>query len=181
MAAILGLEAGAVEEGCRDAAQGQVCSPANINSPSQVVIAGHAEAIDRACEILKEKGAKRAIKLNVSAPFHCALMMPAQERLAEDLLELGYGPFKFPIYHNVDAEPNDAAYVVTERLTQQVSSPVRWLQTIQNMSSAGVTKFIEIGPGKVLTGLVRQIDKEASYANIEDSVSLSNTLENLNN
>jgi len=181
MAAILGLDATTVEEGCREAAQGQVCSPANINSPSQVVIAGHAEAVDRACEILKEKGAKRAIKLNVSAPFHCALMMAAQERLAVDLLELGYGPFKFPIYHNVDAEANDLSFVVTERLTQQVSSPVRWLQTIENMKSAGVTKFIEIGPGKVLTGLVRQIDKEATYANIEDSGSLSNTLENLNN
>ena len=181
MAAILGLDATTVEEGCREAAQGQVCSPANINSHSQVVIAGHAEAVDRACEVLKEKGAKRAIKLNVSAPFHCALMMAAQERLAVDLLELGYGPFKFPIYHNVDAEANDLSFVVTERLTQQVSSPVRWLQTIENMKSAGVTKFIEIGPGKVLTGLVRQIDKEATYANIEDSGSLSNTLENLNN
>jgi [acyl-carrier-protein] S-malonyltransferase len=181
MAAILGLDATTVEDGCREAAQGQVCSPANINSHSQVVIAGHAEAVDRACEILKEKGAKRAIKLNVSAPFHCALMMAAQERLAVDLLELGYGPFKFPIYHNVDAEANDLSFVLTERLTQQVSSPVRWLQTIENMKSAGVTKFIEIGPGKVLTGLVRQIDKEATYANIEDSGSLSNTLENLNN
>lgn len=181
MAAILGLDVAAVEEGCREAAQGQVCSPANINSPSQVVIAGNAEAIDRACDILKEKGAKRAIKLNVSAPFHCALMMPAQERLAEDLLQLGYGPFQFPIYHNVDAEPNDTFSVVTERLTQQVSSPVRWLDTIQNMSNAGVTKFIEIGPGKVLTGLVRQITKAAAYGNIEDSGSLSNTLENLSN
>jgi [acyl-carrier-protein] S-malonyltransferase len=180
MAAILGLDAAAVEAGCREAAQGQVCSAANINSPSQVVIAGHTGADDRACEILKEKGAKRAIKLNVSAPFHCALMMAAQERLAVDLLELGYGPFKFPIYHNVDAEANDLSFVVTERLTQQVSSPVRWLQTIENMKLAGVTKFIEIGPGKVLTGLVRQIDKEATYANIEDSGSLSNTLENQN-
>src|SRR5512140_689681 len=96
MAAILGLDAATVEKGCDEAADGQVCSPANINSPSQVVIAGHTEAVDRACEILKEKGAKRAIKLNVSAPFHCALMAPAQERLAGDLLELGYGPFKFP-------------------------------------------------------------------------------------
>ena len=178
MAAILGLDAAAVDEGCREAAQGQVCSPANINSPAQVVIAGNTEAVDRACEILKEKGAKRAIKLNVSAPFHCALMMPAQERLAEDLIQLGYGPFRFPVYHNVDAAPNDSFSVVTERLTQQVSSPVRWLQTIQNMSSARVTKYVEIGPGKVLTGLVRQIDKEATYANIEDSGSLSNTLEN---
>jgi len=106
MAAILGLDVETVEAGCAEAAQGQVCSPANINSPSQVVIAGNAEAIDRACEILKEKGAKRAIKLNVSAPFHCALMMPAQEKLAEDLKNLSYGQFAFPIVHNVDAAEN---------------------------------------------------------------------------
>src|SRR3954454_6917688 len=105
MAAILGLDAEAVEAGCAEAAQGQVCSPANINSPAQVVIAGNADAVDRACEILKAKGAKRAIKLNVSAPFHCALMMPAQERLANDLAKLPYGSYRFQIVHNVDAEP----------------------------------------------------------------------------
>jgi len=179
MAAILGLDVETVEEGCFEAAQGQVCSPANINSPSQVVIAGSAEAIDRACEILKEKGAKRAIKLNVSAPFHCALMMPAQARLAVDLANLDYDEFTFPILHNVDAAVNNAASAVCDKLTQQVSSPVRWLQTIENMAASGVERYVEIGPGKVLTGLVRQINKEAVYSNIENTDSLRNTLETL--
>ncbi|MEQ1605823.1 MAG: ACP S-malonyltransferase [Pyrinomonadaceae bacterium] len=177
MAAIIGLDVATVEAGCAEAAQGQVCGPANINSPSQVVIAGNAEAVDRACEILKAKGAKRAIKLNVSAPFHCALMMPAQERLALDLAKLEYGAFEFPVFHNVDAVANSVSSVVAAKLTQQVSSPVRWLETIENMRANGVDKFIEIGPGKVLTGLVRQIDKEAVYANIENTDSLRNTLE----
>ena len=179
MAAILGLDEATVEAGCAEAAQGQVCSPANINSPSQVVIAGNAEAVDRACEILKEKGAKRAIKLNVSAPFHCALMMPARERLAADLVGLEYGEFAFPILHNVDAAINNDAKWICEKLTQQVSSPVRWLRTVENMGASGVKKFIEIGPGKVLTGLVRQINKEAVYSNIENTESLRNTLETL--
>jgi [acyl-carrier-protein] S-malonyltransferase len=179
MAAILGLDAAAVQSGCVEAAQGQVCSPANINSPSQVVIAGNAEAVDRACEILKEKGAKRAIKLNVSAPFHCALMMPAQERLAADLAELHYSEFNFPVFHNVDAKANTAVGTVKPKLTEQVSSPVRWLETVENMSSSGIDKFVEIGPGKVLTGLVRQINKEVAFANIEDSISLRNTIDTL--
>ena len=179
MAAILGLDVPTVEAGCAEAAQGQVCSPANINSPSQIVIAGNSDAVDRACEILKEKGAKRAIRLNVSAPFHCALMMPAQERLASDLATLNYGEFIFPVVHNVDATANTDAVAVCDKLTEQVSSPVRWLQTIENMSATGVANFIEIGPGKVLTGLVRQINKEVVYANIENSESLRNTIETL--
>jgi [acyl-carrier-protein] S-malonyltransferase len=177
MAAILGLDVATVEAGCAEAAEGQVCSPANMNSPSQVVIAGNAEAVDRACEILKEKGAKRAIKLNVSAPFHCALMMPAQERLEADIRDLKYGPFAFPIVHNVDAAANDDAAKVCEKLTRQVSSPVRWLQSVEAMAANGVEKFIEIGPGKVLTGLVRQIRKDAAYANVENTESLRSTLE----
>ncbi len=177
MAAILGLDVAAIEKGCTEAADGQVCSPANINSPSQVVIAGTTEAVDRACEILKTKGAKRAIKLNVSAPFHCALMMPAQERLARDLQVLNYGGFAFPILHNVDAAANNDANAVAGKLTDQVSSPVRWLQTIEEMAGAGVEKFIEVGPGKVLTGLVRQIKKDAVYANVENTDSLRTTLD----
>ncbi len=179
MAAILGLDVATVEAGCAEAAQGQVCSPANINSPSQIVIAGNSQAVDRACEILKKEGAKRAIKLNVSAPFHCALMVPAQERLAADLAGLEYGDFAFPILHNVDADVNNDASAVCDRLTRQVSSPVRWLQTIENMVGSGVEKFVEIGPGKVLTGLVRQINKEVVYANIENSEGLRNTIETL--
>jgi [acyl-carrier-protein] S-malonyltransferase len=179
MAAILGLDADTVEAGCAEAAQGQICSPANINSPAQVVIAGTTEAVDRACEILKGRGAKRAIRLNVSAPFHCALMMPAQERLAADLAMLEYGEFAYPIVHNVDAVVNSDNGVVADRLTQQVSSTVKWLQTMEHMTSAGVGKFIEIGPGKVLTGLVRQMNRDASFANIENTEGLRSTIESL--
>jgi len=177
MAAILGLDVADVIDGCGQAAKGQVCSAANINSRNQVVIAGHAEAVDRACEILKEKGAKRAIKLNVSAPFHCELMMPAQERLADDLGTLEYFDFLFPIVHNVDAAISDSSKDVGKKLTEQVASPVRWLETIENLRSAGVYKFVEIGPGKVLSGLVRQIDNTAVFGHIENAESLRNTLE----
>ena len=179
MAAILGLDVETIEQGCLEAAEGQVCSPANINSPSQVVIAGNSEAVDRACEILKAKGAKRAIKLNVSAPFHCDLMVSAEERLAVDLNDLSYGDFAYPVVHNVDAEPNKEPSQVAEKLTRQVSSPVRWLESVQKLRSLGVEKFIEVGPGKVLTGLLRQIDRDAVGANVEDSASLRSTLETL--
>jgi [acyl-carrier-protein] S-malonyltransferase len=179
MAAVLGLDLEAIEQGCFEAAQGQVCSPANINSPSQVVIAGNTEAVDRACEILKGKGAKRAIKLNVSAPFHCGLMMPAEERLAVDLQELNYGDFAFPIVHNVDAEANTDPGTVADALRRQVSSPVKWLQSIEKLRASGVEKFIEVGPGKVLAGLLRQIDRDAVSANVENAGSLRLTLETL--
>lgn len=179
MAAILGLDSEKVEEGCREASQGQICSPANINSPSQVVIAGHTEAVDRACEILKTKGAKRAIRLNVSAPFHCALMLPAQAKLAKDLAGLEYGDYRFPVVHNVDAAPNTDASAVADRLTRQVSSAVQWLETIKFLSAQGVETFVEIGPGKVLSGLVRQIDRDARCLNVADVQSLRNTLEKL--
>ncbi|HEX6125440.1 MAG TPA: ACP S-malonyltransferase [Pyrinomonadaceae bacterium] len=179
MAAVLGLDLETIELGCAEAAQGDVCSPANINSPSQVVIAGNSEAVDRACEILKGKGAKRAIKLNVSAPFHCGLMTPAEERLDVDLQELNYGNFRFPIVHNVDAEPNDDPAKVAEALKRQVSSPVKWLQSVEKLRSLGVGKFIEVGPGKVLSGLLRQIDREAVAANVENTESLRLALETL--
>ncbi len=179
MAAILGLDLEAVEAGCSEAANGQVCSPANINSPSQIVIAGNTEAVDRACEILKEKGAKRAIKLNVSAPFHCELMMPAQEKLAEDLRTLDYASFEFPIVHNFIGQANDDPATVCDALTQQVSSPVRWLQSVELMVKKEVETFVEIGQGKVLSGLVRQINRDVRNLNVEDTKSLSNTLETL--
>ncbi len=179
IAAVLGLGLADIELGCAEAAQGQVCSPANINSPSQVVIAGNSEAVDRACEILKGKGAKRAIKLNVSAPFHCELMMPAEERLAVDLQKLNYGGFRFPIVHNVDAEVNDDSEKVSEALKRQVTSPVKWMQSVEKLLGLGVEKFVEVGPGKVLTGLLRQIDREALSANIENAESLRTSLETL--
>lgn len=179
MAAILGADIATIEQSCADAAKGQVCSPANINSSSQIVIAGDTDAVDRACELLKERGAKRAVKLNVSAPFHCALMMPAQERLAVDLNALSYGSFTFPIVHNVDAEENSDPGKVGDALTRQVSSPVRWVASVERLRSAGVDTIIEIGPGKVLSGLVRQIDRDIRGLNVENSESLRNTLESL--
>ena len=179
MAAILGLDADVVAAGCEEAAQGQVCSPANINSPSQVVIAGNIEAVDRACEILKGRGAKRAIKLNVSAPFHCALMMPAQERLAADLATLQYRSYRFQIAHNVDTEPRVDSTAVLDLLTRQVSSPVLWMQSIRCLISHGVDTFIEVGPGKVLTGLVRQINRDVRTFNVSDTESLRITLDSI--
>ncbi|HQU91560.1 MAG TPA: ACP S-malonyltransferase [Pyrinomonadaceae bacterium] len=179
MAAILGADLATIEQACADAAEGKVCSPANINSPSQVVIAGDSDAVDRACELLKERGAKRAVKLNVSAPFHCALMMPAQERLAEDLNALSYGSFDFPIVHNVDAAVNSDSGKVSDALTQQVSSPVRWLQSVETLVGEGVDTVIEVGAGKVLSGLVRQINRDVRGLNVENSESIRNTLETL--
>ena len=179
MAAILGADLSTIEQACSDAADGQVCSPANINSPSQVVIAGDSDAVDRACELLKERGAKRAIRLNVSAPFHCELMMPAQERLADDLNGLSYGSFGSPIVHNVDAEVNSDSGKVCDALTRQVSSPVRWLQSVETLVNEGVDNIIEVGAGKVLSGLVRQIDRDVRCMNVENSESLRNTLDTL--
>ena len=179
MAAILGADLETIETACVDAAEVQVCSPANINSPSQVVIAGDSDAVDRACELLRERGAKRAIRLNVSAPFHCALMMPAQERLRDDLVLLSYGSFKFPIVHNVDALVNEDESKVSEALTRQVSSPVKWMQSVQTLKAAGVDTFVEVGPGKVLSGLVKQIDRDVRILSVENTESLSSTKETL--
>lgn len=179
MAAVLGSDIQTILAACDEAAEGQVCSPANINSPAQVVIAGNTEAVDRACELLIERGAKRAIKLNVSAPFHCGLMMPAQERLAADLVTLEYGEFAFPIIHNVDAAANNESSKVAGALTQQVSSPVQWLSSVQFLAAEGVDRYIEVGPGKVLSGLIRQIDRDAKSSNVENTEGLRNTLETL--
>jgi [acyl-carrier-protein] S-malonyltransferase len=128
---------------------------------------------------LKSKGAKRAIKLNVSAPFHCALMMPAQERLANDLAKLSYGSYRFQVVHNVDAEPRFDSSAVLDALTRQVSSPVRWLQSVETLIKHGVDTFVEIGPGKVLSGLVRQIDRDVRTFNVSDAESLRNTIESI--
>jgi [acyl-carrier-protein] S-malonyltransferase len=176
MAAILGLDLSAIEQVCAAAEEGQVCSPANINSPGQVVIAGNTEAIDRAIELAKERGAKRAIKLNVSAPFHCRLMMPAQERLAADLNALPFQPLNVPLITNVDAAAIESGTQASDALVRQVSAPVRWLQSIELLIGAGVDTFVEIGPGKVLSGLLRQIDRSVRCLNIEDAASLKSTM-----
>jgi [acyl-carrier-protein] S-malonyltransferase len=179
MAAILGSDLETIESVCAEVANGQICSPANINSPNQIVIAGNAEAIDRACALLKERGAKRAIKLNVSAPFHCALMMPAQQKLNADLLKLEYNELRFPIVENVSGELNTSGARVGEALTQQVSNPVRWLQSVEHLVKLGVETFIEVGAGKVLSGLTKQINRDVRCLNVENTVSLLETRTNL--
>ncbi|MCY7345122.1 MAG: ACP S-malonyltransferase, partial [Pyrinomonadaceae bacterium] len=179
MAAILGLDLATVESACDEAAGGQVCSPANINSPTQIVIAGDAEAIDRAIEILKNKGAKRAIKLNVSAPFHCALMLPAQEKLATYLRQIDFADLKFPIIENVSAEANIKGERVRIALTEQVSNPVRWNESVEKLVADGVETFVEIGAGKILSGLVKQINRDVRCLSVENPDSLKVSLESL--
>jgi [acyl-carrier-protein] S-malonyltransferase len=181
MAAILGSTLETVKEACQEAAQGEVCSPANINSPGQIVIAGDAAAIDRAIPILKERGAKRAVKLNVSAPFHCALMQPAQDRLAVDLENAEFRDLTVPVVTNVDARPLVTANEARESLVRQVSQPVRWLESVEFLINQGVQAFIEIGPGKVLSGLVRQINRDVRCVNVEDAASLRSAREALAN
>lgn len=181
MAAILGADWQTVQESCDQAAQGEVCSPANINSPGQVVIAGDTAAIDRAILILKERGAKRAIKLNVSAPFHCALMKPAQDRLAADLENSDFADLTVPLVTNVDARPVVTGKEARESLVRQVSQPVRWLESVEFLINQGVQTFIEIGPGKVLSGLVRQINRQVRCVNVEDAASLGLARETLAN
>ncbi len=176
MAAILGADLADIAAACEEARQGQVCSPANINSPGQVVIAGNAEAIDRAIALLKERGAKRAVRLNVSAPFHCALMMPAQQRLAQDLEEVEFRDLSIPIVNNVDAVATSKGMEARDALIRQVSAPVRWLESIELLIREGVDTFVEVGPGKVLCGLLRQIDRTVRCFNIEDAASLRATL-----
>ncbi len=176
MAAILGLPLETVEIACEEAKENQVCSPANINSPAQIVIAGNAEAVDRACEILKERGAKRAIKLNVSAPFHCDLMMPAQKKLEKDLQEIKFQNLRFPLIENVTAKENSDSLRVGAALTEQVSNPVLWAQIIENLILEEVETFVEVGAGKILSGLVKQISRDVSCLNIEDTTSLSSAL-----
>jgi len=181
MAAILGADLQTVKDACDEAAQGEVCSPANINSPAQIVIAGNAAAIDRAIPILKERGAKRAIKLNVSAPFHCALMKPAENRLAADLEQANFHDLTAPVVTNVDAKAVVTGKEARESLVRQVSQPVRWLESVEFLINQGVQTFVEIGPGKVLSGLVRQINREVRCVNVEDAASLRSAGEALAN
>lgn len=179
MAAVMGAELGQLMEICTEAQQGDVCTPANINSANQIVIAGHASAIDRAIALLKERGIKRAIKLKVSAPFHCALMNGAQERLADDLEKLEFHDLRMPLVTNVDAAAITDGAEARDALVRQVSSPVRWRESIELLAQEGVETFVETGPGKVLSGLVRQISPEARCLNVEDPASLDATREAL--
>ena len=173
MAAVLGLDGGVLDEICREAAQGDVVSPANLNSPGQVVIAGSAAAVARAVDLAKGRGAKRAMMLNVSAPFHCALMKPAQERLSVDLDATPINDPQVPLVNNVNAQVVTSASAVREGLKQQVTAPVRWEESVRRMRQEGVELFVEVGPGKVLSGLVRQIDRSAECLRVEDSATLN--------
>jgi [acyl-carrier-protein] S-malonyltransferase len=172
MAAVMGADLETVAEACNEAQDGEICSPANINSPNQIVIAGHAAAVDRAIALLKERWSKRAIKLNVSAPFHSALMMPAQMRLAAELEKLEFHDLRLPLVTNVDASVITKGAAARESLVRQVSSPVRWLESVQLLIKEGVQTFVEVGPGKVLCGLVRQIERSANCLNVGDAESL---------
>jgi [acyl-carrier-protein] S-malonyltransferase len=169
MAAILGLGLPGVEEACREAAEGEVVSPANINSPGQVVIAGHAAAVDRASALCRSRGAKRAVKLPVSAPFHCALMKPAQDRLA---LDLAFRDPGVPVVNNVDASVVREGEDCREGLVRQVSGAVRWQESVELLAREGVDVFVEVGPGTVLSGLVRKIARDARVLNVDSPGSL---------
>jgi [acyl-carrier-protein] S-malonyltransferase len=179
MAAILGLELSAIEAACREAAEGEVVSPANVNSPGQVVIAGHAAAVERASERCKAAGAKRAVRLPVSAPFHCALMQPAQDRLAPELAALGFRDPAIPLVNNVDAHVVRDARTCREGLVRQVSGPVRWQESVERLVREGVTTFVEVGPGTVVSGLVRKTAKGARVLNVETPESLEATVATL--
>jgi [acyl-carrier-protein] S-malonyltransferase len=166
MAAILGLEADVVRQACEEAAQGEVVGPANMNGGGQVVVAGARDAVQRAIERAKALGARRAIPLPVSAPFHCALMRPAEARLAPELRALAVNDPRVPIVANVDAEPKRDARSAIEALVRQVSSPVRWEEVVRRLASEGVTTYVEVGPGTVLSGLVKKIHRDATVVNI---------------
>ena len=176
MAAILALPADRVEEVCSDAAQGEVCQAANLNSPDQTVISGNKAAVERATVLAKERGAKRAILLPVSAPFHCALMQPAQDRLAADLHLLTFHDPRKPVMCNVDAAQVKTADGTRDALIRQVTGAVQWVRSMQALISLGAENFIEVGPGKVLSGLTKQIDRSRKSVNVEDDASLQKTL-----
>jgi [acyl-carrier-protein] S-malonyltransferase len=167
MAAILGLEGDAVARACTEAADGEVVAPANLNAPGQVVIAGTAAAVARAGERAKALGAKRVVPLPVSAPFHCALMQPAQDRLAPELRALSVTSPSVPVVANVDAALKTDGPSAIDALVRQVSAPVRWEEVVRALASAGVRAYVEVGPGTVLSGLVRKIDRNARVANLE--------------
>lgn len=168
MAAILGVEAVVVKEICEEAAQGEVVVPANFNSPGQIVIAGHSSAVQRAVEVAKNRGVRKVMLLPVSVPSHCGLMVGAGERLEAVLDEIRFFPMRTPVVSNVEAKANDDCSRVKKLLVEQLSSPVLWDASVVEMVSLGVTRFTEIGPGKVLSGLVKRIDKSVETRNIED-------------
>jgi [acyl-carrier-protein] S-malonyltransferase len=182
MSALLGLDEAGAEAACqiaRERLPGRIVSPANLNAPGQVVIAGHADAVANAGEAAKGIGAKRVIPLAVSAPFHCALMKPAEERLALDLRRLRVSDPRIPVVANVDAQPKRTAAASVEALIRQVSAPVRWEDVVRRLVQDGVTQIIELGPGTVLAGLIRKIDRRVPVVSISEAAGLDEALATL--
>ena len=176
MAAIIGVALDQVNEICNEAARGEVCQAANINSPEQIVISGHSGAVNRAISLATERGAKKAVNLPVSAPFHCSLMQPAQDRLAADLGALGFQNPSCPVVSNVDATVVASAETSRDALIRQVTGAVRWEPSMRLLIDKGASLFIEVGPGKVLWGLMRQIDRSKTCVTVGDETSLEKTL-----
>ena len=176
MAAILGLDRSAVEEVCKTASAHGIVSAANINSPVQIVIGGERKAVEAAMALAKERGAKRIVPLAVSVPSHCALMKPAAERLALDLSRVNLSPLQIPVVTNADAAPITSGDSAKDALIRQLAAPVLWVDTVERMVKDGVTAFVEIGPGTVLSGLVKRMAKNAKIYNVEDPESLDKTV-----
>lgn len=175
MAALIGINIDVIQALCAEASELGVCAPANINSPNQTAIAGHRPAVERAVELAKAKGAKRAVMLAVSAPFHCVLMRPVADKLETVFKEAVFSDLKVPLVTNVDAELTVSGVEARDSLLRQVASPVRWSASITRLLDEGVTRFVEVGPGKVLSGLVRQISRQCQILNVEDLQSLDAT------
>ncbi len=179
MAALLGLTPDQVEELCRSAANGEVVTPANFNTPGQIVVAGNIGAVQRVMESALAAGAKRALQLPVSAPFHCSLMQPAQQRLTPELQSVRFSDLRFPLVNNVRAEEVATGPQARQGLIDQIPSPVLWEQSIRCLLSLGTKQFVEVGPGRVLTGMLRQIDRKIPAVNVEDEKSLDKALAGL--
>jgi len=179
MAAIMGLSHAVVADVCKRAADGEVCAAANLNSPEQTVISGHASAVKRAVELASQTGAKRAVILAVSAPFHSPLMAAMAEKLEKDLRHTEFSDLRVPIVTNVDADTTTSGSEAREALIGQVSMPVRWEESVRLLIDEGVDTFVEVGPGRVLTGLLRQIERSIAALNVEDEKSLAATVEKI--
>jgi len=179
MAAVMGLDEETLAQACKDAAEGEVVSPANLNAPGQIVIAGHSEAVKRAGARAKALGARRVVALAVSAPFHCALMQPAEKRLAPELRSLVVSDPSTPVVANVDAEPKRDATSAIDALVSQVTAPVRWEQVVRRLASEGVDTYLEVGAGSVLSGLIRRIDRSARVMAVSDPESVDEAVSSL--
>lgn len=179
MAAILGLDAAVVESICEKAREAGWVEPANYNCPGQVVVAGEVAAVDRAVQLAKEAGAARAVRLAVSAPFHTRMLAPAADRLAEVLAAVPIHPARFPVVANVTAEPVQDPEAIRTLLIRQVASPVRWEQSVRRMVQEGVDTFVEVGPGRALSGFIKRIDRRLKVFNVEDPQTLAGALDSL--